>query len=191
MQVFYQYWVIAIGAVVVLTVLLAWRLWRRHRSQRLTGIVEGVSVATLRDVLIPDGMGGHIQIDYLLLTARGLVVLEIKEIDGTVFASDRMDEWTAIAEQRRFGFQNPQSGLYDRLAAIRQVVRDVPLAGHILFPSGADFSKGKPKDIILPDEFVARYQKPEPAELERLIDAFKPHWERLCEVCEPTRANRR
>ena len=186
MQVFSNYW-IAIAAAAGLLLLLAlggWLLWRRRRKRPLTSVLDAVSVESVRDVLIPDGMGGRIQIDYLLLTARGLVVLDIKDIRGTVFASDRMDEWTAINDRRRFGFQNPQSALYDRLAAIRLVIRDVPLSGHILFPEQADFSKGKPKDIILPDELLARYQKPEEAELERLMEAFYPHWERLCEVFE-------
>jgi hypothetical protein len=50
----------------------------------------------------------------------------------------------------------------------------------------ADFSKGRPTHVIKPDELRERYSKPGHAELERVVDAFSPQWERVVAACEPS-----
>jgi len=113
--------------------------------------------------------------------------LDIKVVRGIVFASDRMDDWTVMAKDGRYTFANPQPALYDRVAAVRSVVPDVPVAGHVLFDAQADFSKGIPKEVIQPPELLELYKKPAKDELRTLVDAFRPHWERLKEESVPLR----
>jgi hypothetical protein len=96
-----------------------------------------------------------------------------------------MAEWTVISSNGRFTFANPLGTLYDRVAALRQLVRDVPVAGFVLFDTGADFTKGRPRDVLLPTELLERFSKPEGADLERLLVAFSPHWERVKAAIEP------
>jgi hypothetical protein len=164
---------------------LAILVYRRRRRGNLDELLRAVSVESLRDILLPDRMGGEIHLQHLLLTAKGLVVLDVKTVRGMVFAGDRLDEWTVIDRAQRFAFPNPQPALYDRVAALRAVAKDMPVTGYILFLDHADFSKGRPTDVIFPDELQTRYRKPEKAELERLMEAFYPHWERVQEVSEP------
>jgi len=171
------------GLLLVLSALLAWLVARRRRAGTLGELVSAVGVESISDVLVSNGMGGEIHIEHLLLTGHGLVVLDVKAVEGTVFASDQMDEWTVITPQERFSIQNPQAALYDRIAALRLLVRDVPVSGYVLFLGGADFSKGRPKDVILPEELLSRYGKPEKADLERIMDAFYPHWEHVRDTC--------
>ncbi len=175
---------LAAAILVAILVLALVYLWRR-RGSGVDDTLRAVGVDSMQDILLPDGMGGQIHLQHVLLTAKGLVVLDLKTIKGVVFASDRMDEWTAISHARRFTFQNPQRALYDRIAALRAQARDLPVAGHILFLDEADFSKGRPADVIFPDELQARYGKPERAELERLMEAFYPHWEKVQEASKP------
>ncbi len=153
--------------------------------------LQAIAIDRMHNVLLPDGMGGQIQIEHLLLTGSGLVVIDIKEFEGTIFASDRMEEWTVMGKSGRFTFPNPLGTLYDRVAALKQLVRDVPVVGFVLFASGADFSKGRPKDVLLPSELVDRFKKPERADLERLLDAFAPHWDRVKAAIEPVTAGAR
>ena len=169
---------------------IAW-LWLRRRSPPLSQALQDVSIDRLQNVLVPDGMGGQIQVEHLLLTANGLVVIDVKEFEGTIFAGDRMAEWTVIGRRGRFTFPNPIGTLYDRVAALKQIVRDVPVVGFVLFGAGADFTKGRPKDVVLPAELVERYRKPDDADLERLIVAFAPHWERVKAAIEPVAAGAR
>jgi hypothetical protein len=84
-----------------------------------------------------------------------------------------MAEWTVIGKQGRFTFPNPLGTLYDRVAALRQLVRDVPVAGYVLFAGAADFTKGRPRDVL------------SAAELEQLLVAFAPHWDRVKAAIQP------
>lgn len=180
-----QYWILLGGAVLVgLGAWLAIRYWRRAHSDVL-GALREVAVERLENVLVPDGMGGSIQIEQLVLTAQGILVVDVKRYEGVIFGSDRMNEWTVIARRRRFTFPNPQNTLYDRVAAVKQLVRDVPVVGYVLFPDAADFSKGRPRDVILPQELSERHKKPDKSATERLGLAFAQHWERVREAVEP------
>ena len=179
-----EYW-IALAALVVALLVVALILFWRRRRPRLSQALQDVSIDRLQNVLLPDGMGGQIQVEHLLLTANGFVVIDVKEFEGTIFAGDRMAEWTVIGQRGRFTFPNPLGTLYDRVAALKQIVRDVPVVGLVLFGSGADFTKGRPKDVLLPAELVERYQKPDQVDRERLLVAFAPHWERVKAAIEP------
>jgi hypothetical protein len=169
----------------VLLVVLAIVLWRRRRGPELVRALDSVAIERLQNVLLPDGMGGHIQVEHLVLTGQGLLVIDAKSFAGTIFASERMAEWTVIGKSGRFTFPNPLGTLYDRVAALRQLVRDVPVAGYVLFGGTADFSKGRPRDVVSAAELVERYRRPDKADLERLIVAFAPHWDRVKAAIEP------
>jgi hypothetical protein len=188
-----EYWILlgAALAVVAAGTFVVARVWRRRRGPLIEQALRTVAIDRLRDVLLPDGMGGQIQLEHLLLTGNGLVVIDVKAFEGTIFASDRMAEWTVIGGTGRFTFPNPLGTLYDRVAALRQLVRDVPVIGLVLFAAGADFSKGRPKDVLLPAELMDRYRKPEQADLERLLVAFSPHWDRVKAATEPVTSGAR
>jgi hypothetical protein len=181
-----QYWILLGAALaVVLAGVAAWAFWWRRRGLTLARALDAVALDRLRDVLLPDGMGGQIQIEHLLLTGNGLLVIDVKPFEGTIFASERMEEWTVIGGKGRFTFPNPLGTLYDRIAALKQLVRDVPVNGFVLFGERADFSKGRPRDVLSTSELMDRFRRPEQADLERLLVAFAPHWERVKEATEP------
>ncbi|HUL82311.1 MAG TPA: nuclease-related domain-containing protein [Gammaproteobacteria bacterium] len=187
-------YLIALAALLAAAIVVAFflvRLWLRRRGPRLGQALQDVAIDRLQNVLVPDGMGGQIQVEHLLLTANGLVVIDVKEFEGTIFAGERMAEWTVIGARGRFTFPNPLGTLYDRVAALKQIVRDVPVVGFVLFGAGADFTKGRPKDVVLPGELVERYRKPDQADLERLLVAFAPHWERVKGAIQPVTAGAR
>jgi hypothetical protein len=178
-------WLIVGGVAFVLAVLAGWWLWRRRSGPELKQALEAVAIERLQNVLLPDGNGGHIQVEHLLLTGHGILVIDAKTFAGTIFASERMAEWTVIGKQGRFTFPNPLGTLYDRVAALRQLVREVPVAGHVLFSGGADFSKGRPRDVLSAAELVDLYRRPDKADLEPLLVAFAPHWDRVKAAIEP------
>lgn len=180
-------WLIAAAAAgFVLTVVLVIVVLRRRRRESMAGVIEAISIDARTDVSLPDGNDGLIHVEHLIFTAKGLLVLDTKAMTGMIFASDGMAEWTAIEKQQRFAFRNPQPALLDRVAALRLIAKDIPVSGHVAFLAGADFSKGRPTHVIHPDELLERYGKPGHAELERVIDAFSPQWERVVASCEPS-----
>ena len=82
-----------------------------------------------------------------------------------------------ISENHRYTFSNPQPALYDRVAAVRQIVRQVPVEGRVLFLDGAEFTKGTPSMVCGLDELLAEFGETDKAAAQRKIEAFKPHWE--------------
>ena len=173
------------GTFVLLIGGLVWR-WRRQRRRSSIGdALAAVAVEHLQDVLVPDNMGGEIHLEHLLLTTHGVLVVNVKRYEGAVFASERMDQWTAIGPEGRSSFQNPLPNLYDRVAAVRQLVRDVEVRGVVVFPSVADFSKGRPDGVLLPEDLLEAYAKPDQTDVGRLTEAFEPHWDRILEAVRP------
>ncbi len=170
-------WMLALLAVVLLLVI--WLLYRyvRGGGGKLQRVLDEIAFERIEKLVIPGADEGEIQVDHLILTSQGLLILEIKEVEGTVFGSDKMQDWTVISDDRRFTFSNPQPALYDRIAAVRQVVRQVPVAGRILFLDGAEFTKGVPGLVCTLDELAAEFGEPDKKAAKFKIEAFRPHWE--------------
>ena len=167
--------------LLIVVLLAVWWYYRRRFVTRtgLDRVLKSIAFERMDGLVLPNGDEGVIQIDHLLLTSQGLLVLHVKEAPGTVFGGDKLQDWTVIAADRRYTFSNPQHALYDRIAAIRQVVRDVPVEGRILFLEGAEFAKGVPDLVCLPDELIAEFSDVDKAAAKRKVESFTPHWERL------------
>ncbi|MCH7898452.1 MAG: NERD domain-containing protein [Proteobacteria bacterium] len=163
----------------ILLLLLLWLLYRfvKGRGSKLERVLREIAYERVHDLVIPNGDDGEILIDQLLLTSQGLLVLELKDVDGAVFGSDKMEDWTVISEQRRYTFPNPQHALYDRIAAVRQIVRQVPVAGRVLFLDGAEFSKGMPGLVATLDQLLEEFGEKNKKSAQVKVEAFMPHWE--------------
>ena len=169
-------WLIPLAVVALL--LLVWLIYRRrNRGDRMRQVLDEISHDRINGLLIPNGDEGEIQIDHLLLTSQGLLILDIKDAAGAVFGSDKMQDWTVIGEGRRYTFPNPQAALYDRIAAVRHIVRQVPVAGRILFPDSAAFTKGVPDLVADLDALLGEFGESDKAAAKVKIEAFKPHWD--------------
>ena len=146
-----------IGGAALLLLLLAiafwgWRVYqRRARRKALLARLERVAFEAAHQVLVPDGMGGFIHIDHLLLTPRGVLVLDTRRVAGLIFGGDQMSDWTVMGRGRRYTFDNPQPALYDRIAAVKALVGEVPVEGRLLFSNVGKFTKGIPKWVLMLD----------------------------------------
>jgi hypothetical protein len=149
--------------------------------------LERIGHEAAHQVLVPDGMGGHIHIDHLLLTPRGVLVLDTRRVAGLIFGGDQMSDWTVMGRGRRYTFDNPQPALYDRIAAVKALVGDVPVEGRLLFSNIGKFTKGRPKHVVMLDgievEFPAvdRSQTGFPE-----FPAYQEAWKRLVAQLQPS-----
>ena len=124
---------------------------RRARRRALLERLEAIALAAEHQVLVPDGMGGYIHLDHLLLTPRGVLILDTRRVPGLIFGGDQMSEWTVMARGRRYTFDNPQPALFDRIAAVKALVGEVPVDGLLVFSNAGKFAKGKPKGVLMLD----------------------------------------
>ncbi len=170
-------WMLPLLAFALLLVAGLAYLILRRKSGGLEGALADISFDRIERLVIPSADEGEILIDYLMLTSKGLLILEVKDNQGTVFGGDKLQDWTVINDKRRYTFSNPQPALYDRIAAVRQIVREVPVSGRILFLDGADFTKGVPDMVTDCANLVVDFGEPDKNAAKFKIEAFKPHWE--------------
>ena len=171
---------IAVAAAAAgLLLLLILIVWLRHRRRALARRLGKAGFDMLSDILVPNGDGGEIHLEHVLLSPRGVVLIDIKDVVGNVFGSDSMQDWTVISAKRRFTFSNPQQPLYDRLAAVRRLVPGVPVEGYVAFTSGAEFSKGQPTNVAALDALLDELTTETRAD--PLPEDYRAQWEKLRE----------
>ncbi len=159
---------------------------RRMRRKALLARLDGIAYRSAHQVLVPDGMGGFIHIDHLLLTRRGVLVLDTRRVAGLIFGGDQMSDWTVIG-RRRFTFDNPQPALYDRVAAVKALVGEVPVEGRLLFSNIGKFTKGMPKYVLMLDGVEVAFppidrNAPDTEKLPAFVEA----WNRLIVQLRPS-----
>jgi nuclease-like protein len=164
---------------------LAWRWYRRYRARKAlrTAITAGSS-EHIADCLVPDGTDGGFHVDFLLLTAQGVVVIDLRDIRGNIFGGDQMAEWTVMDGAHRFTFTNPQSALYDRIAAVKAVVGEAPVEGRIVFTRRGTFPKGLPKWTLMLD--AMRGEFPAEEEASTTNAQYGEAWGRLKVAVKPS-----
>ena len=151
------FWAIPVAIVAAVVALIVWlyllfRVYRYRKDNEAA--IASVAYEMLKNVLIPNGMGGQIHVHYLLLTQRGLLVADLLDRPGAIFGGDQMLEWTAIGKKQRYTFANPQHALYDRMAAVRLLTGEVPVEGRLLFTLKSDFPKGRPRNVLRIDDLT-------------------------------------
>jgi hypothetical protein len=181
---------IVVGLIAVaLVAFYGGRMWmlRRRDARRVARVTAGAA-DYLRNVLVPDGNGGDYHLDFLLLTSRGVVVIDMRDVPGNVFGGDQMTEWTVMDGPRRTTFMNPQSGLYDRIASVKAIAQDAetPVEGRIVFTRRAKFPKGLPRYTVMLESVAAEFPRLGAAELELAVSKYRPGWARIKEACRPS-----
>jgi hypothetical protein len=182
---------IGLGAAVLLLLTLGFfglrAYQRRARRKSLLARLERVALAAAHQVLVPDGMGGFIHIDHVLLTLRGILVLDTRRVTGLIFGGDQMSDWTVMGRGHRYTFDNPQPALYDRIAAVKAAVGEVPVEGRLLFSNVGKFTKGIPKWVVMLDGIEVEFpvvDRGSPA-FEN-SDQFAEGWSRLMAQLRPS-----
>jgi hypothetical protein len=177
------HWWIALAVISVALIALVRALRPRYVAYRerirRQKLLHSVSVEFLSNVALADGLGGCFHIDYLLLTAKGVVILDFWDVVGNVFGSDPMTDWTVTQPARRNTFANPQAALYDRLAALRAIVGAVPVEGRIVFADTAVFPKGMPRFTLLESQLSSEFFFGERHLAERAVEPWRPAWDQL------------
>jgi hypothetical protein len=178
-----------VGAVALLAGLfLLWR-WDRRRRIRVARALAVTSCGFehLRDVLVPDGQGSTLHVDFLLLTARGLVVIDLRDIEGNIFGGDQMTEWTVMHRALRYTFPNPQTGLYDRIAAVRALAPEVPIEGCAVFTASGQFPKGLPRNTLMLDSLSAEFPASDRQAMSGLLERWMPSWRLIEKSVAPSK----
>jgi len=146
------------AAAALLLLALAWT-WHRRRRRDPRQRLQGAVLDLLEGIMVPDGEDGELHIEFALLTPTGVTLLDLRDVEGHVFGSNAMQDWTVLAERRRFTFANPQHAMLDRVAAVRRLLPGVEVSGLVTFTSRARFTKGLPEHVVLLDDLIDELQR--------------------------------
>lgn len=186
-QPFVPWALLGLAAVLLLFVVWFTGWYRRRRARRvLRSAVSAVGAEHLIDMAVPDGMGGGYHVDFLVLSVHGILIVDLREVQGNIFGGDQMAEWTVMDGPRRFTFINPQSGLYDRIAAVKSIAGDVPIEGRVVFTGKGRFPKGLPKWTVMLEELTTEFPPLEADVSAAMIAHYREAWERVRSAVRPS-----
>jgi hypothetical protein len=169
----------------------AFMLWRWHNGRRMREAralaVTSCGYEYLRDVLVPDGQDAPLHVDFLLLTARGVVVIDLRDIAGNIFGGDQMTKWTVMHRAQRYTFVNPQTALYDRIAAVRALAQELPVEGRIVFTGRGRFPKGLPRHTLMLDSLPSEFPASDREAMSTLLERWMPAWNAIKKTVVPSK----
>lgn len=175
------------GVAIGLVASWAWRWWRQRRARlRLVLAIASTGFEHLEDVLVPDGNDSTYHIDFLVLTARGILVVDLRDVAGNIFGGDQMTDWTVMDGSLRHTFANPQGALYDRIAAVKALSGEVPVEGRIVFTGRARFPKGLPKWTVPVDTLRADFPPADRGLFEPVLTHYRAGWTALQAATAPS-----
>lgn len=178
--------VVAAVLAIALVAYVVRALRRRAQRRRLHQGIVSVGMESLHNVLVPDGNGAAMHVDYLLLTSRGIVVVDLRDTRGNIFGGDQMTEWTVMSGASRSTFQNPQHALYDRVAAVRALAGELPVEGRILFTRRGRFPKGLPRWTLMVDSLRAEFPPVDSDAARAWIERFREDWQAVASQVSPS-----
>lgn len=170
-------------ALAALAITLWWLRRRGARRRALERVLDDIAFDRMRDVYLPDGLDGVIHLDHLLLTARGLLVLQVKTMDGLIFSGEKLDTWHAMNRAGRFSFRNPLPDLQARVASVRGLAPNLPVQGRVVFVGEGDFHGTPPVEVCgletLRESFAPDDGSDPRTGTSRRTDAFHGEWEQV------------
>ncbi|MBK1700995.1 nuclease-related domain-containing protein [Thiococcus pfennigii] len=98
---------------------------------------------------------GTTQIDHILITANGVLVIETKHYKGWIFADSRSRKWTQVIYRVKHSFQNPIHQNLKHIHAVRKLLDFLPkenIQGVVVFTGDANFKTAIPTGVIKYDQ---------------------------------------
>lgn len=97
---------------------------------------------------LPDGTT---QIDHILISRFGVLVIETKDYKGWIFADSQRPTWTQVFPNGKFQFQNPIFQNMRHLQAVRSLLDFLPpetITSAVVFTGDAEFKTDMPAGVF-------------------------------------------
>jgi Nuclease-related domain len=177
---------IVVAAVAVLLVLAIVALSKPLRNLydrfRVSRAIKRLGTASMSNVVISDGMDGHVFIEHLVLTPDKILVVSVRRYSGAIFAAENMDMWAQVTDGGSYKFPNPLHEIETAMGAVRSHIPDAAVSGIILFGRDSTFPKGKPDGVMHISEIA---KIPTPQRDTAIAEPVRKSWERLLALKSP------
>ena len=177
---------IIIAAIVVILLLVVVVLSKPLRSffdqLRLSKAIKRLGTDSMSNVVISDGMDGHVFIEHLVLTPTHVLVVSVRRYSGAIFAAENMDMWAQVTDNGSYKFPNPIHEIETATAAVKSHLPNAAVNGIILFGRDSSFPKGKPDGVMHISE-ITKLPTPDPSAV--VSEPIRQAWDRLLGLKTP------
>jgi hypothetical protein len=94
---------------------------------------------------------GTTQIDHILISTKGIFVIETKNYSGWIFGDDKSKQWMQVIHRVKSRFQNPVHQNYRHVKAIEQLFDFLPteqIHSIVVFTGSGEFKTPIPKGVV-------------------------------------------
>lgn len=111
--------------------------------------------------------GDSTQIDHVVLSTRGVFVIETKNYQGKILGKAHEPQWTQRLGRQSFKFQNPlrQNYRHRKFLAEKCGVKEEAIVSLVVFTGNADFPKGMPEGVFYPKALLKAIRETTDAKL--------------------------
>lgn len=120
---------------------------KESASQQMANILKPYVQNEVKGIIIPDGIGGLLEIEHLILLDQGLLLIETYPMSGNMFGAETIDKWTQIVDGRSYKFANPLRHIRTSRQALMVLAPNTPIFCRVVFNADSVFPKGKPDEI--------------------------------------------
>jgi len=116
----------------------------------LTNFCRKTTAHLLNDITLKYG-DGTTQIDHILLTQNGILVIETKHYSGWLFVNQMQRKWTQVIYKSKTRFQNPILQNKKHVSAVRSLLDFIPeeqVKGLVVFTGDAEFKTEIPDNVL-------------------------------------------
>ena len=106
---------------------------------------------------------GTTQIDHVILSTRGIFVIETKNMSGWIFGGERQREWTQVLYKKKYRFKNPIHQNYKHVKAVENLlgVDSGLIISVVVFVGKSKFKNRMPDNVVTlrkMSSFIRSYQ---------------------------------
>jgi len=127
--------------------MLAYKKWKGTPEHQMHTILKPYAREEIKNIIIPDGIGGLLEIEHLILTDHGLLLIETYPMSGNLFGAETIDQWSQIVEGRSYKFANPLRHIRTSRQALKALSPNTAIFCRIIFNANSVFPKGKPDEV--------------------------------------------
>lgn len=169
-----------ITIVFLVLILIAYNKRKQSDSYKMSAILKPYIKEEVKRFIIPDGIGGILEIEHLILLDSGFLLLKTYPMSGNLFGGDDINQWSQIVAGKSFKFDNPLRHIRTSRQALKVLAPNTPIFCRIVFVDGAIFPKGKPEEVSVLDSLAddLKVIKDEAV----IADKAQHSWDRLMRI---------
>ena len=101
---------------------------------------------------------GTTQIDHILITQNGIIVIETKHYSGWLFANEKQKQWTQVIFKFKNKFQSPIFQNKKHVQAVQKLLDFIPkeqIQSLVVFTGDAEFKTEVPQGVIKLNQLIS------------------------------------